>query len=44
VEEQNIPHYKREHNVYFFEDELIKWIEESKVKMASEYTYYRSRS
>ena len=41
VEERNIPHYKREHNVYFFEDELIKWIEESKVKMSSSYTYYR---
>ena len=24
VDEQSIPHYKREHNVYFFEDELIK--------------------
>ena len=41
VEERNIPHYKREHNIYFFEDELIKWIEESKVKMSSSYTYYR---
>ena len=41
VDERNIPHYKREHNTYFFEDELIKWIEESKVKMASSYTYYR---
>ena len=43
VDERNIPHYKREHNIYFFEDDLIKWIEESKVKMASEYTYYRRR-
>ena len=41
VDERNIPHYKREHNIYFFEDELIKWIEESKVKMASSYTYFR---
>lgn len=41
VEERNIPHYKREHNIYFFEDELIKWVEESKVKMASSYGYYR---
>lgn len=41
VEERNIPHYKRENNIYFFEDELIKWIEESKVKMSSSYTYYR---
>ncbi|MBO6096184.1 MAG: helix-turn-helix domain-containing protein [Bacteroidales bacterium] len=43
VDEQSIPHYKREHNVYFFEDELIKWVEESKVKMASEYISYRRR-
>ena len=43
VDEQNIPHYKREHNVYFFEDELIKWIEESKVKMSYEYTYVKRR-
>lgn len=41
VEERNIPHYKREHNIYFFEDELIKWVEESKVKMNTSYSYYR---
>ena len=41
VDERNIPHYKREHNIYFFEDELIKWVEESKVKMVSSYGYYR---
>ena len=41
VEERNIPQYKREHNIYFFEDELIKWVEESKVKMVSSYGYYR---
>lgn len=41
VDECNIPHYKREHNVYFFEDELIKWVEESKAKQASSYVYYR---
>lgn len=43
ADERNIPHYKREHNLYFFEDELIKWIEESKVKLTSEYAYYRRR-
>ena len=43
ADERNIPHYKREHNLYFFEDELIKWIEESKVKFASEYAYYRRK-
>ena len=41
VEECNIPHYKREHNVYFFEDELIKWIEESKVNVSSSHAFYR---
>lgn len=41
TDEHNIPHYKRGHNLYFFEDELIKWIEESKVKQSSSYTYYR---
>ena len=41
TDEHNIPHYKRDHNLYFFEDELIKWIEESKVKMSSSYTYRR---
>ena len=24
VNEREIPHYKRDHNIYFFEDELIK--------------------
>ena len=41
VEERNIPHYKREHNIYFFEEELIKWVVESKVKMVSSYGYNR---
>ena len=36
-----IPHYKREHNIYFFEDELIKWIEDSKVKPITHSMYFR---
>jgi len=28
VNNREIPHYKREHNIYFFEYELIKWVEE----------------
>ena len=41
VAERAIPHYKREHNIYFFEDELIKWIEDSKVKPVSPSLYFR---
>ena len=36
-----IPHYKREHNIYFFEDELIKWVEDSKVKPVTYSSLYR---
>ena len=36
-----IPHYKREHNIYVFEDELIKWVEDSKVKPISYISSYR---
>ena len=41
VNNHEIPHYIREHNIYFFEDELIKWIEDSKVKPVSNSYYYR---
>lgn len=41
VNGQEIPHYKREHNIYFFEDELIKWIEDSKIKPISNTSFYR---
>ena len=40
VDNREIPHYKREHNVYFFEDELIKWIEDSKVKTVTYSSLY----
>ena len=40
VNDQEIPHYKREHNIYFFEDELIKWIEDSKIKPISPTSFY----
>ena len=40
VNDQEIPHYKREHNIYFFEDELIKWIEDSKIKPISHTSFY----
>ena len=41
VNDQEIPHYKRDHNIYFFEDELIKWIEDSKVKPITNSIYFR---
>ena len=41
VNDREIPHYKREHNIYFFEDELIKWVEDSKVKPISYTSLYR---
>jgi hypothetical protein len=41
VNDHENPHYKREHNIYFFEDELIKWIEGSKVKPIFHSMYFR---
>ena len=41
VNDREIPHYKRGYNIYFFEDELIKWIEDSKVKPISYSSFYR---
>ena len=41
VNNHEIPHYIREHNIYFFEDELIKWVEDSKVKPISYTSSYR---
>ena len=41
VNNREIPYYKREHNIYFFEDELIKWVEDSKVKPISYSSFYR---
>ena len=40
VNNYEIPHYIREHNIYFFEDELIKWIEDSKIKPVNNSYYY----
>lgn len=41
VDNREIPHYKREQIIYFFEDELIKWIEDSKVKTVTYSSFYR---
>ena len=41
TKKREIPHYKKEHNIYFFEDELIQWIEDSKVKPITYSSLYR---
>ena len=32
VRAREIPHYEKGKKTYFFEDELVKWVEESRVK------------
>jgi hypothetical protein len=41
VRSRSIPHYVQDKKVYFFEDELVKWIEGLRVKTFSE--EYQSR-
>ena len=36
VRAREIPYYDKGRKVYFFEDELVKWVEESRVKTRSE--------
>ena len=36
VRAREIPYYDKGRKVYFFEDELVKWVEESRVKTWSE--------
>ena len=36
VRERSIPHYKQGREVYFFEDELVKWVEGARVKTFEE--------
>ena len=36
IRNQVVPHYEKENKIYFFEDELVKWIESSRVKTYSE--------
>ncbi len=36
VREKSIPHYLQGKKIYFFEDELIKWVENSRVKTFAE--------
>ena len=36
VRGREIPHYDKGRKIYFFEDELVKWVEESRVKTWSE--------
>ncbi len=42
VRSRSIPHYVQDKKVYFFEDELVKWVESSRVKtIAEEYNLRR---
>ena len=41
VRSRSIPHYVKDKKVYFFEDELVKWVEASRVKTFAE--EYQSR-
>lgn len=36
VRNQSIPHYLKEKKVYFFEDELVKWVEKDRVQTYQE--------
>ncbi len=36
VRSRSIPHYVQDKKVYFFEDELVKWVESSRVKTIAE--------
>ena len=36
IRSRTIPHYVQGNKVYFFEDELIKWVENSRVKTYAE--------
>lgn len=41
IRNQSIPHYVKGNKIYFFEDELIKWVEKDAVQ-PYEHTYGRS--
>ncbi len=43
VRSRSIPHYIQDKKLYFFEDELIKWVESSKVKTFTEEYNLRRR-
>ena len=44
VRNHYIPHYQKESKIYFFEDELIKWVEKDRVQtMQEKYESRRSR-
>lgn len=36
IRERSVPHYEKGKKIYFFEDELIKWVESSRVKTYAE--------
>ena len=46
IRNQSIPHYVKGNKIYFFEDELIKWVEKDTVQPFQETygrSYYKSR-
>ena len=36
IRSRTIPHYMQGNKIYFFEDELIKWVESSRIKTIAE--------
>jgi len=36
IRNKEVPHYEKGNKIYFFEDELIKWVESSRVKTFAE--------
>lgn len=43
IRERSIPHYSQGKKIYFFEDELIKWVEDARVKTFAEEYQNRRR-
>lgn len=43
VRSRSIPHYVQDKKLYFFEDELVKWVESSRVKTFTEEYNLRRR-
>lgn len=43
VRSRSIPHYVQDKKVYFFEDELVKWVESARVKTFTEEYNFRRR-
>lgn len=44
IRNKTVPHYPKENKIYFFEDELIKWVEKDRVESPMERHSYRRRT